>query len=209
MLSNRLLARFAAAALSAVTVLSPIAPNVLATDTTAWPRTSAAAPGLSRIAAEVSPDPALAQSDVGVAPEPFGPNARPGAAARQSVGAATAGGKVVALTGSGAYDNFNRTVSNPFWGTASSGFGWQTDNNGLCSGYMSGVDGQVGVLTGSAGAICSIWTSLTQLHHPGVGNPAAWKASNWSFTGEFRVNNADNTGFTEIRKLLSDLRFNK
>lgn len=202
MLRNRLLARFAAGALSAVTVLNPIAHNVLAADAASRVWISDATQAASRTVDQVSKDPASAEPFSAKASERFGPSAGVNSAARQSPDGVGAGGKVVALSGTGTYDNFNRTVSNPFWGTASSGFGWQTDNTGgTCSGYTASVDGQVGILTGSAGAICSIWTSLTQLHHPGVGNPAAWKASNWSFTGEFKVNNADNTqiqfGFVE------------
>ena len=173
---NRLLARLMIVAVSAMLILDPVAPSAFA----------------GTQATEESPSKG-----------PHTGGAGSGLTVRfASRRFAEPDRRIPTLSGPGTYDNFNRTVSNPFWGTSSSGFGWQTDNtNGTCSGYSASVDGQVGILTGSAGAICFIWTSLTQFHHPGVGNPAAWKAANWSFTGEFKVNNADNTqiqfGFVE------------
>jgi RHS repeat-associated protein len=105
-------------------------------------------------------------------------------------------------TQSASYDTFSRVVANPFWGTSSSGFSWQTNNHsGQCSGYTSSVDGANGVMTGSAGATCAIWGSLLQTHHPGVGNPAVWKGASWTFSAEFKSSAVDGSrvqfGFLE------------
>lgn len=102
----------------------------------------------------------------------------------------------------GTYDNFNRVFANPYWGSSSSGFSWGTDNvNNQCTGYTSSVDGQNGIMTGSAGANCAIWGSLIQTHHPGVGAYAVWKEPSWTFTAEFKISAVDNSrirfGFIE------------
>ncbi|MDQ3690829.1 MAG: DUF6531 domain-containing protein, partial [Chloroflexota bacterium] len=106
------------------------------------------------------------------------------------------------LSADAGYDNFNRTSVNPYWGFSSSGFSWGTNNvSNQCTGYTSSVDGQLGVMTGAAGASCAIWGSLLQTHRPGVGNPAVWKGPSWSFTAEFKISAADNSrirfGFLE------------
>ncbi len=105
--------------------------------------------------------------------------------------------EAAAITTPGTFDNFNRTVANPYWGFGSSGFSWGTDNvSGQCHGYTSYVNGQQGVLTGSAGAGCAVWGYLLQSDFPGVGAPAPWKAPSWTFTGTFRV--SDLAGSTII-----------
>lgn len=100
------------------------------------------------------------------------------------------------VTSPGSWDNFNRSAANPYWGTASSGFGWATDNvGGQCSGYTSTVDGQEGVMTAPAtGGYCAIWGSLMQTDYPGAGGAGPWKAGSWDFTAKVKTSALDTSG---------------
>ncbi|HEX5824722.1 MAG TPA: RHS repeat-associated core domain-containing protein [Candidatus Limnocylindrales bacterium] len=121
-----------------------------------------------------------ALSTLGAGPIVVGPSG-------EKLGEGPSGGQTATATT--IYDNFNRVSANPFWGFASSGFSWQTDNvSGQCTGYTSSVDGQQGIVTGAAtGAGCAIWGSLLHVNYPGPGGAGPWKAPSWTFTAKVRV----------------------
>lgn len=93
-------------------------------------------------------------------------------------------------------DNFDRTTTNPYWGTASSGAPWSTylSTPGWCSGYTASVDGQAGTMTGSLGAECSGNDPALQLTNPSSASLRYWDAPSWQFTGKFKTSALDNSG---------------
>lgn len=90
-------------------------------------------------------------------------------------------------------DNFNRTTTTPYWGTASSGAPWLTYIPTFCTGYTAAVDGAAGTITGSLGASCTGQIGASQLTNPSSSGLRFWDAPSWQFTGKFKTSAIDDS----------------
>jgi RHS repeat-associated protein len=89
------------------------------------------------------------------------------------------------------FDNFTRTYSDQYqtWGYATSGAQWGAF---ACdSGYTARVDGQSGVMTGAAGATCTLADGANELTNPPNAALRYWDAPSWALTSKFKVSALD------------------